>query len=106
MEGNFRHVTGPNILREVRRNLVDKLGLNQIRVDRLLGDILDVSSAYVPKGKLNVVGYAADDLVLEVAVLGNCDVLVTGDKKHLLPLSTYRGMIIEPPSGFLRRLEG
>ena len=37
--------------------------------------------------------------------MGKCDVLVTGDKKHLLPLNPFQGIIIESPSHFLKRLD-
>lgn len=101
----FNLVTGPNILSEVRRNLLDKLGLKTKRVDQFLEDIVEVASVFVPAGKLNVVKSQADNLVLEIASLGQADFLVTGDKQHLLPLSTYEGIIIEPPSKFLDRLK-
>jgi predicted nucleic acid-binding protein len=37
--------------------------------------------------------------------MGGADVLVTGDKKHLLPLKEFQGIVIEPPSAFLSRLD-
>jgi len=58
----------------------------------------------VPTGKINPIHYQPDNKVLEVAILGKCDVLVTGDKKHLLPLKSFQGVAIESPSHFLRRL--
>jgi len=42
----FMLVLGPNIVHEVRRNLVGKLNLSKTRVDRFLGDITEVSSVY------------------------------------------------------------
>lgn len=36
---------------------------------------------------------------------GGADILVTGDKKHLLPLKNFQGVVIEPPSAFLARLD-
>jgi uncharacterized protein len=83
---DFHLVTGPNILDEVRRNLVSKLGVKPKRVDQFLDDISEVSSVFVPTGKVHFINHVADNLVLELALAGSCDVLVTGDKKHLLPL--------------------
>ena len=100
----FRHVTGTNILDETRRNLIGKLGLQKGMVDQFLSDLSEVSSVFVPKGESKYIEYEPDNLVLEVALLGGCDVLVTGDRKHLLPLSQFQGLIIEPPSKFLTRL--
>ncbi len=101
----FLLVTGPNILQEVRRNLLGKLGLNKHRVEQFLFDISEVSSVFVPSGKTSYIEHEGDNLILELAIMGGCDVLVTGDKRHLLPLKTFNGILIEPPSSFLLRLD-
>ncbi len=74
---DFHLVTGPNILEEVRRNLISKLGVKPKRVDQFLSDISEVSSVFVPTGKVHFISHAADNLVLELAIAGHCDVLVT-----------------------------
>jgi predicted nucleic acid-binding protein len=66
--------------------------------------IEDTSSILKPSGQLKAISYNPDNVILELAVIGGCDVLVTGDKKHLLPLNPFRGVVIEPPSQFLKRL--
>jgi predicted nucleic acid-binding protein len=43
-----------------------------------------------------------DDKVLEAAVSGRADVLITGDK-DLLELNPFRGIAILGPVNFLRR---
>ncbi len=45
-----------------------------------------------------------DEMVLECALAGEADFIVTGDKKHLLPLREFRGTRIISPSDFLRVL--
>lgn len=102
---NFNLVLGPTILEEVRRNLVGKLGVSKKMVDAFFADLLKISSLYVPGHVPQITANKGDNIVLEVCRMGQCDVLVTGDKKDLLPLSSYRGTIIEPPSKFLERLE-
>jgi uncharacterized protein len=104
LAGSFSHVTGENILIEVRRNVVEKLRLPARQVDEVLNDIRAISSLYVARGTRRFIAHAKDNLVLEVALMGASTVLVTGDRKHLLPLSPFRGLVIEPPSAFLRRL--
>jgi putative PIN family toxin of toxin-antitoxin system len=101
----FHLVIGPNIIQEVRKNLVGKLGLKSSRVDQFLSDISEVASVFVPAGEVEYIEHKADNLVLELALIGGCDVLVTGDKKHLLPLGSFRGIQIEPPSRFLESLK-
>jgi len=45
-----------------------------------------------------------DEMILECALAGEADVIVTGDKKHLLPLRNFRGISILSPADFLRSL--
>ena len=45
-----------------------------------------------------------DDLVLECAVASGADFLVSGDKKHLLKLGSFRGVPINNPHEFLEKL--
>jgi uncharacterized protein len=46
-----------------------------------------------------------DDKVLECAVVANATHIVSGDRKRLLPLGTYRGIRIVSPAEFLRTIE-
>jgi uncharacterized protein len=45
-----------------------------------------------------------DEKVLECALAAEADVVVTGDKRHLLPLKRFRDVDIVNPMDFLRRL--
>jgi putative PIN family toxin of toxin-antitoxin system len=44
-----------------------------------------------------------DNIFLALALDGRADYIVTGDKKHLLPLGSYKGIPILSPSEFLAR---
>ena len=44
-------------------------------------------------------------MVLECALAGEADYIVSGDKKHLLPLRQFRDIPIVSPAEFLRRLK-
>jgi putative PIN family toxin of toxin-antitoxin system len=103
-DSDFSHVTGSNILEEVRRVLINKMGQDEYKVDPLINRLRSASTVCVPTGKINPIHYQPDNKVLEVAIIGKCDVLVTGDKKHLLPLKSFQGVVIESPSHFLKRL--
>ena len=48
----------------------------------------------------------ADEMILECALAGEADYIVTGDKRHLLALREFRDIPIVSPAGFLRRLKG
>lgn len=45
-----------------------------------------------------------DEMVLECALAAEADCIVTGDKKHLLPLREFRGIPILSPAEFMKRL--
>ena len=43
-----------------------------------------------------------DEMILECAIAAEADYIVTGDKKHLLPLRQFRDIPIVNPADFLR----
>lgn len=45
-----------------------------------------------------------DEKVLECALAAEANVIVTGDKRHLLPMKRFRDVEIASPAEFLRRL--
>jgi len=46
-----------------------------------------------------------DEKVLECSLAAEADAIVTGDKRHLLPLLKFRDVEIVSPADFLRRLQ-
>jgi putative PIN family toxin of toxin-antitoxin system len=46
----------------------------------------------------------SDEIILECALAAEADAIVSGDKKHLLPLRQFRGIPIFSPADFLRSL--
>lgn len=105
LDRKFYLVTSLVILTEAKRNLINKLGLAESNVNLLFDEIIQIATIYEPTGKVQFIDHKQDNLVLETALLGNDDILVNGDKKDLLPLKIFHGIIIEPPSAFLMRLE-
>jgi len=45
-----------------------------------------------------------DEMILECGVAAEAQLIVTGDKKHLLPLRRFREIDIITPAEFLRRM--
>lgn len=101
----FFLITSSPILNEVQRNLTSKIGLDKSKVSNFLDKIRYIATMYEPTGNTNYISHKQDNLVLETALLGNAQILVTGDKKDLLPLKTFHGIVIEPPSAFIERLK-
>lgn len=100
----FRNVVTPRLLGEVERNLILKLELPPAKVRRFLVDLSARSIMIRPIRVGRVTGYGPDDEILAAAVGTGCIAIVTGDKRHLLPLGVHRGVAIVPPSVFLRRI--
>ena len=48
----------------------------------------------------------ADNHILACALFGKADLIVSGDRRHLLPLKEYEGIPIVAPVDFLRMLGG
>lgn len=46
----------------------------------------------------------SDNRILECAVSGKADYIVTGDKKHILPLKKFSGIPILSPKEFLQKV--
>lgn len=95
------------VLGELHRILTAKIGFTESRweeVDVLLrGLTREVFSA--PNGPVEAVtGDPTDDVILACAVEAQVDVLISGDRKHLLPVGTYRGVRIETPQSVLAGL--
>ena len=60
-----------------------------------------------PEASISIVkGSEADNRILECAVEARADFIVTGDKRHLLPLATFRGVKIVSPAEFLELCDG
>jgi len=107
IDGHLELVLPEPVMVELKRILVEKLEFNPERwqgVELLLTD-LAVESVSVPEGPVEpVTGDSDDDLILACAVSAGVEVLVSGDRKHLLPLGTHRGVRVLAPQALLAEL--
>lgn len=109
-EGEFEHIVSQALLDEYTRALeydhVRKLhGRTDMQIEALLTDIVEVATLVQPLVSLAVIRDDPDDnMVLECAVAGGADFIVSGDK-HLLSLVEYEGIRILSPADFLSVLE-
>lgn len=107
IDGHLELVLPEPVMEELERILVEKLAFDSERwreVEVLLAD-LAVESVPAPEGPVEPVTSDPDDnLILACAVQANIEVLVSGDRKHLLPLGTHRGVRILTPQGLLAEL--
>ncbi len=90
------------ILDEIGAVLVKKLGWSRDRAQDAKELIRSMAIVVVdPKEFISIVkGNDADNCILECAVEAKADFLITGDKEHLLPLKTFRGVQTVSPAEF------
>jgi len=96
------------VLIELGRALGEKLGLSTDTIQgmlKLLGE-LPVTSVPTPACAEPLSGDVADDRILAAVLQAEADVLVTGDRRHLLPLGAVQGMRILRPQEILAELAG
>lgn len=93
----------PFIIHEIQKVLKDKFGWNVKVIDRFITFLKKKTILVEPKITLSVIVEKDDDnRILECAVDRKVQYLITGDKKHLLPLKSYRGVKIVSPGEFLQ----
>lgn len=93
---------------ESRRILNEKLALGDASTEAILGlvDELALEAPQVPDRVEARSGDPDDDRILAAASAAGSEILISGDKKHLLPLGQHQGMRIIRPQAFLAELAG
>lgn len=102
-DGKIEILVSPAILDEVKKNLTQKFSRSEADTKKLVKSIISISHVIVPKIKITTVGYPPDNKILEVALEGKVNCIITGDKKHLLPLKEFKGIPIITPVQFLAK---
>jgi putative PIN family toxin of toxin-antitoxin system len=100
--GAIEDVTCQEILDEFSDKLKYKLHFSAEEVLQCAVDLLPVLRLVPITGALRVIDADPDDdKVLECAVVAGATHIVTGDRRHLLPLRTFRGVSIVSAAEFL-----
>lgn len=95
----------PALRRELRLVLADTFEWPEARTREGLAAVARLATPVRPTIRLSgLVTAEADHRVLEWAVAARAEFLVTGDKKHLQPLKSFRGIRILSPRAFLAEL--
>lgn len=104
LEGRVELVTSPPLLAELGRVLARKFGWEEARVEEAVAQVIRIGRVVRPRRALAVVAAdPADDRVLEAALAGQAEVIVSGDR-HLLALRSWRGIDVLDPRAFPQRL--
>lgn len=100
----FHLLISPVIIAEVADKLREKFGWDEPRIIRQAKLLARTGKIIVPRITLDVIHDDPDDnRILECAVAGKADLIVSGDR-HLRKLKSYEGIPIVRPVDFLRTL--
>ncbi len=103
-QGRLHSVISPSLLEELRRVLQEKFGFSEDALETASEIVSAHSEIVIPRHVLNVIHADPDDnRVLECAVEGKADAIVTGDH-HLLVLRTFQAIPIRTPREILSQL--
>jgi uncharacterized protein len=105
IDGHIELVLPDFVLEELTR-LVEKLGFGAEHVEaaRQLLERVAAIRAGAPTNAEAITGDPDDDIVLACAVDSQADVLVSGDRKHLLPVGERHGVRMLTPQALLAEL--
>jgi len=104
LEGRIELVTSRPLLAELGRVLSSKFGWEEPWVEEAVAQVARIGTVVEPRETVRVVrADPADDRVLEAALAGRAEVVVSGDR-HLLRLGRWREIEILDPAAFLERL--
>ena len=106
LRGRFELCLSPFILGEVAEVLGRKFDWTEERSSQALRALGDAATVIDPGVRLPEVieGSHADNRILECAVEATADYVVTGDRRHLLPLGEHQGARILNAPRFLSAL--
>jgi putative PIN family toxin of toxin-antitoxin system len=102
--GLYELLLAPPILEELRQKLIEKFANPAGEADETITGLRRCAALVAVSGRSGWIrSDPADDKFIETALVGNADVIVSGDR-HLLEHDTVQGIPILSPRRFLARL--
>ena len=102
LRGRFELFLSWFMLGEVSGMLTRKLGWDQERAVKAISALQNAATVVEPPRLEEVIGGGhPDNRILECALAANADCLVTGDRRHLLPIGEHKGVSIVNAPRFL-----
>ena len=104
-EGKLDVVLSPFILGELEHVLHDKFGFSEANARDARLQLEVFAEVIDPKGlKLQIIRRKdSDNRILECAIAGKVEILITGNMRDLRPLGSFKGIPILTPNEFLSR---
>lgn len=107
IDGRIDLVLADPVVDELQRVLTVKLGFEPERIRTLIGFLVDLASVRVRTPTdlpAAITGDPDDDIVLACALAADAQILVSDDRRHLLPIGEYQGVRIITPQALLAEL--
>lgn len=93
------------ILFEVSRILRVKFGWQEFQIHEAISHLGKLCTIIKSSPRINRIRTdPSDNRILECAIAAKADYIVSGDKRHLLPIKKFRGIAIVSPATFLSNL--
>ncbi len=90
------------IIQEMARILKIKFNISDWRISKLIDNIKNNAILVIPTENISrIIAHNEDNRILECAIEAQADYIVSGDKKHILPLKEFKGIKIVSPKKFL-----
>jgi len=97
----IRVITSPAILLEISQKLKQKFKWSQNQIFRVIKTLIKSTKVIQPKIKIRAVKMdKSDDKIIEAAIAGKANYIVSGDQ-HLLKIKQYQKIKIVTPTEFL-----
>lgn len=100
--GIVQSVTCQEILDEFEEKLRNKFAYTPAQAQSAVNEVRFCSHLVTITGTRKIIAADPDDdKVVECALVGGATHIVTGDRRHLLPVGTYESITIIDPASFL-----
>ncbi len=94
----------PFILAELKAVLQEDFGWSEQHTQEVTEEIRAKATLVEPQIRVSAIkDKEADNRILECAVAAEAQYIISGDRRHLLPLKEYQGIVILSPTEFLKR---
>ena len=104
-DGTIEILVSEAIISEIAEVLRRKFDWESWQISQVIDEIREMATLIIPRQSISLIEENdADNRVLECALEGNARYIVSGDKRHLLPLVKYKETAILTPDKFLRLL--
>ncbi len=107
LKGDIEVYLSPFIIEEVTRILREKFLWEEAKIEKILELIRSKTKEVYPQVKVSIIkSKDEDNRILECALESKVDYLISGDKRHILPLKEFKGIRIVSVSEFLDKYQG